>query len=170
MSYFKEFDFVCFFVGLFEFYYISTFVDYLMPNPFSYKNNLELVRSLNLKTVLFQAIQFSIGTQFSSVWPIDKTLCGATTPSDSGPGSDGNKGVFRIPQSSSITRTSPSDCLVSYSGHSWGSLTPLQRCSWCILQPQPTEQKEFDRYIDIVLILHMFCAKILFLFKFIVRE
>ena len=33
-------------------------------------------------------------------------------------GSNGNKGVLRIPQSSSITGGSPSDCLVSYPGHS----------------------------------------------------
>ena len=37
-------------------------------------------------------------------------LSGATTPVFSGPGSDGNKGVLRIPQSSSITGT-------SYTGH-----------------------------------------------------
>ena len=36
------------------------------------------------------------------------------------PGSDGNEGVLCIPQSSSITGTSPSDCLVSYPGHSLG--------------------------------------------------
>ena len=29
---------------------------------------------------------------------------------------------------------------VLYPGHSLGGLTPLQRCSQCILQPQPTEQ------------------------------
>ena len=43
----------------------------------------------------------------------------ATTPSHYWPGSDGNEGVLRIPQSSSITGTSPSDCLVSYIGHSF---------------------------------------------------
>ena len=33
----------------------------------------------------------------------------------------------------------PSDCLVSYTGHSLeGSFTPLQRYSWCILRLQPT--------------------------------
>ena len=37
-----------------------------------------------------------------------------------GPGSDGNKGVLRIPQSSSITGASPSDCLISYPGYSLG--------------------------------------------------
>ena len=62
---------------------------------------------LNVKTVLFQMILFSISTQFNSKWPIDKTLSGATTPGHSGPGSDGNKEVFRIPQNSSITGTSP---------------------------------------------------------------
>ena len=42
----------------------------------------------------------------------------ATTPGQSGPGSDGNKEVLRIPQSFSITGTLPSDCLVPYLGHS----------------------------------------------------
>ena len=38
----------------------------------------------------------------------------AITPGLNGPGSNGNEGVLRIPQSSRITGTSPSDCLVSY--------------------------------------------------------
>ena len=63
-----------------------------------------------MKTVLFQAIQVSISSQFSSIWPIDTTLPGATTPGQSGPGSDSNVGIFRIPESSSNTRTSLSDC------------------------------------------------------------
>ena len=54
----------------------------------------------------------------SSIWPIDRILSGATTPDYSGPESDGNEGVLRIPQSYSITGTSPLDCLVSYPGHS----------------------------------------------------
>ena len=91
------------------------------------------------KTVLFQKIQLSITLLFSSIWPIDRTLSGATTLGPSGPGRNGNKEVLRIPQSSSITGASPSDCLVSYFGHSLGCLTPLQRSSRCILQPQPTE-------------------------------
>ena len=60
--------------------------------------------------------QFS--TQFSFIWPIDKTLSGATTPGQSGPGSDDNEGVLCIPQSSSITGIWPSECLPSYTGHS----------------------------------------------------
>ena len=69
------------------------------------------------KTVLFQTIQFSISTQFSSIWPIDRTISGATTSGQSGSGSDGNEGVLCIPQSSSITGASPSDCLESYLEH-----------------------------------------------------
>ena len=46
------------------------------------------------------------------------TLSVATTPGRSGPGSHGNEGVLRILQSSSIIGTSPSNCLVSYTGHS----------------------------------------------------
>ena len=56
----------------------------------------------------------------SSIWSIDRTLSGVTNPSQSGPGSDGNEVVLRIPLSSSITGASPSDCLVSYPGHSLG--------------------------------------------------
>ena len=59
-------------------------------------------------------------TIFSSIQPIDRALSGATTPGQSGPESDGNEGVLRIPQSSSIAGTSPSDCLMSYPGHSLG--------------------------------------------------
>ena len=43
-------------VCLFGFHGISTFLVYLMPNPFLYKS-----------TVLFQSVQFSISTQFSSI-------------------------------------------------------------------------------------------------------
>ena len=76
------------------------------------------------KTVSFQTIQFRISTQFSSIWPIDRTLSSATTPGQSGPGSNGNEGVLRIPQISSITGTSPSDGLMSYPGHSLGEFYP----------------------------------------------
>ena len=71
----------------------------------------------NKKTVPFQTIQSSISTQFrckkNSFYfeqfslayvrslvlfePIDRTLSDATIPGQSEPGSDGNKGVHRIP-------------------------------------------------------------------------
>ena len=49
------------------------------------------------ETVLIQTIQFSINTQFSSIWPINKALPGATVPDQRGPESDGNEGVLHIP-------------------------------------------------------------------------
>ena len=52
---------------------------------------------LNVKTV--QAIQFSIRTPFSSIWSTEKTLSGATTLGESGPGSDGNEEVLYFLQS-----------------------------------------------------------------------
>ena len=61
------------------------------------------------QTDLIQTIQFSISMQFGSIWPIDRALTGATIPGQSGPGSNGNKGMLRIPQISSITETSASD-------------------------------------------------------------
>ena len=68
-----------------------------------------------------------------SVWSIGRILTSATTPGQSGPRSNINKGVLHIPQSYRAG-TSPSDGLVSYLGHSLGGvLIPLQRCSWYIL-------------------------------------
>ena len=104
---------------------------------------------LNVKTVLFQAIQFSMSTQFSFIWPLNRTRSVATTSGQSGPGSDDNEEVLCIPQSSSITATSQSDCLVSYPGHSLDGLAPLQRCNRCILQPQPTGQFFFSKSLKI---------------------
>ena len=87
--------------------------------------SLRLVRSFNVKTVLFLKIQFSINTQFKCIKTLNANhrlvllnpkigpISGATTLGQSGPGSDGNKGVPRIPQSSSIAGNSPSDRLVS---------------------------------------------------------
>ena len=93
---------------------------------------------LKVKTVLFQTIQFSRIEKVSSIWPIDRTLSDATIPSQSWPGSDGNEWVLRIPQSSSITKSSPLFSVISRTlvEESY----PLQRCSRCILQPQTTEQ------------------------------
>ena len=71
-----------------------------MPNPFLY-----------IYIVIFQTIQLSICTQFSSIWLIDRTLSGATTPDPSGPGSNGNEEILHIAKNSSITGVSPSDCL-----------------------------------------------------------
>ena len=86
---------------------------------------------LNDQTILFQTIQFSINTQFrckTVFLHLYRTLSAATNPSQSGPGSHGNDGVLCIPQSSSITGTSPPDCLVSYPGYSLvGAVLPLNR-------------------------------------------
>ena len=88
----------------------------------------------------------------SSIWHIDRTLSGATTPSQSGHRSNGNEEVICIPQSSSITGAAPSDCLMFISGHTLGEVglfTPLQRCSRYILQLQPTglSKKKEKQYI-----------------------
>ena len=75
---------------------------------------------LYVQKVLFQTIQFSVSTLFIWIWPIDRTLSGIITPSQSGPGSHGSEEVFCIPQSSSIPGASQSDCLVPYPRHSLG--------------------------------------------------
>ena len=72
-------------------------------------------------------------TQFNFIWPIDRTLLGGTTLGQSGSGSYGNEGVLGIPQNSSIGLFG-----VIFRTLVWGSLTLLQRCSLCILQPKLT--------------------------------
>ena len=48
------------------------------------------------KVVLFQVIQFSMNTPFSSIWPVDRTLSGAIIPGPYGPGNDDYEGGLRI--------------------------------------------------------------------------
>ena len=104
-------------------------MDSLVKKKFYFKQfSLAIGSSFNGKTVLFHAIQFTINMQFSSIWSIEGTLSGATSLGHSEPGSDTSEGILHIPQSSSITGTLPTDCLVSYLGQSfeWGVL-PLCR-------------------------------------------
>ena len=60
------------------------------------------------------------------------TLSGVTIPGLSGPGSDVNKG------DSAITRASPSDCLVSYPGHTFGEYYPSAEIQ-SVLSTNPAE-------------------------------
>ena len=72
--------------------------------------------------------------QFTSILHIDRTLTDATAPDQSGTESDGNEEVFGIPQSSSITRALPSDCLVSYLVHTlWESYPSAEILSVCCI-------------------------------------
>ena len=96
-------------LGLVWFYGISTIVGYLKPNSFLYMNCSISNNSVKHKYTIF------------SIWLIHRTLSSATTAGLSGLGSDGNEGIIRIPQSSSISVGSPWDFLVSYQNtRCWG--------------------------------------------------
>ena len=56
----------------------------------------------------------------SSIWPIYKTLSGATYPFQTGTENDDNKAVLRIPQSPCINWSSLSDCSMPYPVHLLG--------------------------------------------------
>ena len=62
--------------------------------------------------------------QFSSIQPIDRARSGATIPDQSGLVSNGIEGEILIPQSPSITETSPADYFVFYPGHTLGESYP----------------------------------------------
>ena len=99
-------------------------IQFCISVVFVYKHLNAKTVQLNVKTLLFQTIQFRISTLFSSICPIDKTLSSATSPDQSELGSDGNEGVLCISQSSSITGTSKSNCLESHPVHSLGKSYP----------------------------------------------
>ena len=63
----------------------------------------------------------------------------------SGPGSDGNDGVFCIPQSSSIIEASPSDCLVSYPVHTLPESYPFAEMR-SVYSTAPTDWAENGTY------------------------
>ena len=117
---------------------ITTIVGYLMQTHFIHinssiwKNSVQHKYTVSIsKTVLFQTIHISLSTQFISIWPIDRTLSGDTTPGQSRPGND--ERVLRIPQSSSfVTNRLFSVISRTLVG---GCPTPLHRCIQCILQP-----------------------------------
>ena len=75
----------------------------------------------------------------SSIWLIDRTLSGATTPGQSGPGSNDNEGVLCIPLKLQHYWSLTFRLFSVQSGHSFGwGLTPLKRYSRRILQPHPS--------------------------------
>ena len=86
------------------------------------------------KTVLFQTIQFSMITQFSSIWPKDRTLSGATTPGQCGPETDGNKWVHRNPRKLQHYW----NLTIRLFSVIFSTLVTLLQRSRSILQPQPT--------------------------------
>ena len=119
---------------------------------------------LNVKTILFQAIQFSISTHFSFVWPINRTLSDANTPSQRGPGSSCNEEVLRISQSSSITETSPSEFLVSHPWYSFGGVLHFCREEVGIFYgPSRQDKRTLNNCINIWI--HKITLKSLFVFR-----
>ena len=70
------------------------FSQIILNQTIQFSLNIVFVNTrLNIETVLFQTNQFSISTEFGSVWPIDRALSGATTLGQSGPGSNGNEKI-----------------------------------------------------------------------------
>ena len=120
------------------------------------------------QTILFEAILFSISALFSSIWPIDRTQSVSITKPEwpwerwQWRGTSyfpklphyGNltirlfSVIFRTlfgksyasVEMQSVYSTVPAD---GATRHLLWKISPLQRCSWCILQPppKPTGQK-----------------------------
>ena len=72
----------------------------------------------------------------SFIWPIDKTLSGATTRVDLGVMTI--KGYSAFPSAPKLLEPHHQIVLYHNQDTRWGSLTPLEGCSQCIQQHQPT--------------------------------
>ena len=97
--------------------------------------------------------------QFYLIHRQDRTLSGASTPGQSVPGSDGNEGVFRIPQSSSISGTSPLHGLMSYTLMSctrsveWGDHTPSAEMQ-SVYSATPADHAGYPSSFEIKIVLN----------------
>ena len=81
----------------------------------------------------------------------DRTLSGASTPDQSGPGSDGIEGVVHIPQISNITAASSSDVLVSYPEYSSAEMQSVYSTA-------PTDcAHTYDNHVLHHIILYIIC-------------
>ena len=92
--------------------------------------------------VPFQTIQLSQRTQFSSIWPINRTLSAITTPE---PRRIWKRWQWRGTLHFQKLQNFTIGLFRVKFGH-WEGLIPLQRSSRCILQTQPTGQFTVDTY------------------------
>ena len=120
-----------------------------MSNPFLHIKQFYFKQFILALSTLFKCQNSSISNNsvdhkdtVSSIWSIDRIQSTATTPDQSGPGSDGNKGVLCIPQNSSISGGSLSDFLILYPGHLFGESYPST--IGCILQPSRLSYQETE--------------------------
>ena len=124
------------------------------------------------KTVLLQVIQFSISIHFSSTWFIDRALIRCYHSAAMQAWEQWQwRGTMHSPNLQHywnlIIRLFS---VISMTLVGWGGLTPFQRCSRCIQQPQPTGQPKIclDIYIYIymcVCVCVCVCVCIIFTFK-----
>ena len=80
----------------------------------------------------------------TSIWPIDRTLSGTTTPGLSRPGSDGNEEVFYNSQSSSITGALPLDFLCDIQDSSWQGMQQKSYDSKLLLRNHDTLISKYE--------------------------
>ena len=111
-----------------------------MPRRFYFRQfSLALAQSLSVKTILFQTIQFSVSTQFSSIYTIDMTYQPLSHRVRVDLGAMAIKGCSAFPKSSALLKSHHQIVLCPIQDIGWRSITPLQRCRRCILQSQFTE-------------------------------
>ena len=90
--------------------------DHVTRNKKIYKSVRCLMMCMQWNVALWVGIALAFHTKYLALYESEEIInCQLKLPSSR---NIIKEGVLRIPQSSSITGTSPSDCLVSYPGHS----------------------------------------------------
>ena len=125
----------------------------------SIKHQSFIYTQSNNQIILFLTIQFDINHLlprilhlrqfFLTYWTQSRDI----TPSLSGPWINRNEWVHHIPHCSK-NGTSPLDGLMFNPGDFAGSITPLKRYCWYILQPQLSRLKNFGLSARLVICIH----------------
>ena len=126
MAWLYIYIYIYIYIHVYVFIYIYIYIYlYITNNQFYIKKfNLAWVHSLIIKNISISSNSVQSNSSNSVLFNPSRALSDATILGQSGDGSNANKEVLRIPQSPSVTGTSPSDGFVSYSGHLWGVFYP----------------------------------------------
>ena len=100
----------------FNYYYLSLTIQLNISHLFAHSWIIKLIYFKQFSLALVICLH-SVLMSNLSIWSIDRILSSKNTPSQIGPGSNGNEGVLRIPRSSSTTGDSALDCLILYPEH-----------------------------------------------------
>ena len=92
--------------------YSTQIIQLKIPHFLYTVKRLQLLQCNTNNSIQYQSIFYSVKWSDVSIWRIDGTLLGITTPGKSGPWRIGNKGVLHIPQSYRSGTSASAGCVI----------------------------------------------------------